>query len=570
MKARCRGRGGAHWTLAAEAQPKSPLASHGRLRLLAVLPLLALGVGAGSGAELEGGAAPAAQAIRVEATRAPRDGAWPLPLAGHWNTLPTYAFDPSYQMRLIAAGHHLLPAFWLQPPAPREAAVERRYFEGPIQQAAQQRLPLSFLSTQWESRLLEPPYAQLPPDQNPCVVGPDGEIRLRLSPVGPKEAWYRAGKEWTSTKILRELQEWYPDPPLVLFVSNNEAPRGERGEDRRAPATPMPGEGFPARYRSLIQGMRDGLVNAHWKERARFVGYGIEPAPAYLGRWGGWRKEHGYIPGGLLNPGVGVWDGGSASYYTHNWQEITDFRVWSPQIEAMNWIPFLERETYVHDPDWWQEISTWDGDWPGRSKRDFYVRHGQAFSPERYAGMVQFGMWLVQPRLVREFRLYKEHRKDQEAYFRAILAAVDRVYANPVLSEFWRGGRLVPNPAHPHPYATDLPPAIEALPRWFLLDTNLDPERPWALRTEIPVFSLVRELGAPPQRRWLLYAHAPLGPRANVRIRIPGYGPVAVDVPVGGSFHLVDEGHSTVTRVADGSRANHNPRTMLSIPHLVR
>jgi len=203
-------------------------------------------------------------------------------------------------MRLIRDGHHLLPAFWLQTPE----AIDLRYFETWFQEAARQHLPLSFLSTQWDARLFEPAYAKLPPDQNPCIVGRLGQIRLRLSPVGPKEAWYRAGLEWTSTSVLRKLQEWYPDPPLVVFVSNNEAPRGQRTEDRRAASTPKPGEGFPERYRALIQGMRDGLVNLQWKARARFIGYGIDPAPAYLGRWEGWQQERGYAPGAPSNPDV--------------------------------------------------------------------------------------------------------------------------------------------------------------------------------------------------------------------------------------------------------------------------
>ena len=504
--------------------------------------LLVFSAGAVSCAYAEAGDAPIAEAIRLEATRAPREGDWPLPLASHWNTEPAYAFDPNYQMQLIHAGHHLFPAFWLD--TPEEATL--RYFEAPFRDAAREHLPLSFLSTQWDARLFEPRYAKLPSDQNPCVVAPDGKIRLRLSPVGPVNAWYRAGKEWTSTAVLRQLQEWYPDPPVVLFISNNEAPRAARAEDRRAAATPKPDDGFPERYRSLIQGMRDGLVNPQWRERALFVGYGIDPAPAYLGRWWGWSDERGSPP---LDNSMGVWDGGSASYYTDDWREITDYQVWSPQIEAMNWAAFAERRPYK----WW-EISTWDGDRPGKSKRDFYRKLGQNFSPERYAGMVQFGMWLLRPRVVREFRLFEQRREEHEAYFMAVVAAVDRVHADPVLREFWNGGRLVLNRAHEHPYQAKLPAEIQSVPRWYLLDTNLDPARPWELLTEIPVFSLALELGSPPRRRWLVYAHAPLGPRMNVQIRIPGYEMVQVDVPVGGSFHLVDEGERTVRRVGTGGQ----------------
>ena len=30
------------------------------------------------------------------------------------------------------------------------------------------------------------------------------------------------GRVWTDNLFLKKIQEWYPDPPLVLFISNNE------------------------------------------------------------------------------------------------------------------------------------------------------------------------------------------------------------------------------------------------------------------------------------------------------------------------------------------------------------
>ena len=63
----------------------------------------------------------------------------------------------------------------------------------------------------------------------------------------------------------------------------------------------------------------------------------------------------------------------------------------------------------------------------------------------RYEGLVQFGMWLLRPRVVREFRGWLETVEYAGAYFDAILDAVDRVYANAVLRKFWRRGDLVPN-----------------------------------------------------------------------------------------------------------------------------
>ena len=41
--------------------------------------------------------------------------------------------------------------------------------------------------------------------------------------------------------------------------------------------------------------------------------------------------------------------------------------------------------------------------------------------------------------------------------------------------------------AHRHPYQKDVPKEYHDSDRWFLLDTNLDPPRPWDMHTNIPV-----------------------------------------------------------------------------------
>ena len=74
-----------------------------------------------------------------------------------------------------------------------------------------------------------------------------------------------------------------------------------------------------------------------------------------------------------------------------------------------------------------------------------------------------------------------------------------------------------------------------------LLDTDLDPPRPWALETNIPVFSLALVKGPEGSRQWLVYAHSPLKDRKAVKITLPGCGKITVDVPRAGSFFVVGE-----------------------------
>ena len=494
------------------------------------------------------------EAISVEASR-PNDGmvGRPLPLASHWNTgLGTDGFDPQYQMQMIERGHYLLP--WFHFPAADQQSWNH-YYEAPIKKAAELRLPIALVGTQWEHLLTDDKaYFDLPPAKNPNVIGSHGKVRREVDPLAPIDPWREVGKVWTSSPMMEKLQAWYPNPPLVLLVSNNEHaklswPKAEeskryldlygKGRDDNFKRKIFAHE-WITRYRALQQGMREGLTNSNWKRNVIFVGYDAF-GPPHLARMRHWKTHSLYVPR-RIDPSPLSWDGGSPSYYVHNWNASTDYTVWSPQIEAMNWV-FMLREAYTLNPHFWFEISTWDGHQPSQpnDKRRTYATRGQTFSPARYGGMVQFGMWLLRPRVVREFRGWLETRTEQGPYFLPIVQAVDRVHTNPTLRAFWRNGALVANPAHRHPYQMNMPKEYADVDRWFLLDTNLDPWRPWGLHTQLPVFSLALVVGEKPTREWLIYAYAPLGPKPNVKVTIPDFAPVTIDVPQSGGFYRVEE-----------------------------
>jgi hypothetical protein len=86
-----------------------------------------------------------------------------------------------------------------------------------------------------------------------------------------------------------------------------------------------------------------------------------------------------------------------------------------------------------------------------------------------------------------------------------------------------------------------VPAELAKQDRWFLLDTNLDPPRPWTHTTNLPVFNLALVRGESGRREWLVYAHSPLMNRDKVGITIPGFRAITIDVPRRGAFHLVSE-----------------------------
>lgn len=510
---------------------------------------------------------PAPQAIRAEALRAPDDPLGrPLPLASHWNrgTNPPHdTFDPAFQIGLIEQGHYVLP--FLQTPDPTAPAGKKlsvEYYEGPLKKLAQWGLPLSLVSTQWESLLTsDKAYFGLPAETNPNVIALDGKVQPEVDPMGPVEPWREVGKRWTSSPGMQQLLALYPAPPLVVFVSNNEhtklrwtkAEESKRFVDHYGKnksdsfKRQVIGDGWIERYGALLAGMREGFANSAWSSAARFIGYDAFGPPPFA-RWYGWRQYSLEVPG-RIDWAPLVWDGGSPSFYVNNWNPSTDYTVWSPQIESMNWV-FMQQKTAQINKRFWFEISTWDGNVKQpNDKRAFYASKGQAYNPERYAAMVRFGMWLLMPRVVREFRGWTELRSQQGAYFLSVVDAVDEVHNDPVLRRFWRKGSLVPNRKHTHPYQVDVPDEYKDEDRWFLLDTNLDPARPWKLDTELPVFALAITMGKAGAREWLVYAHAPLGLRQNVEVTVPDYGSIKIDVPTRGAFYLLNEQTVKITPV---------------------
>lgn len=508
----------------------------------------------------------------------------PLPLASHWNVGTVKGtFEPGHQIELIQRGSHILP--WCAWPrgdadSPKQRDRFMAYYGPLVGLCRTLKLPISMRATQWEAMLVRKDYRTGPIERWAGVLTPEGTRMPKLSPFGPIGPWKDPGKFYVATPGMKKLQEMYPDPPLVLWVSNNEAPDLRwhqmrfskryqdtygKGRDDQFKRTVV-AKGWMERYGVMFQAMRKELVSKVWKANVRFIGYGAF-GPSHFGRWSGW-KQYSLITDRWTSPNWHIWDGGSPSYYTHNWCPNRDHTVWSTQVQSMNWIFQLEEARKVN-PNFWFEISTWDGNevkaWlkglqakdPKRIDKELlakskalqYLRDGQDYPPERTLGWVQFGMWLLRPRAVREFRGHATPLESVKEYWLQTVKAVDRVHNNGTLAEFWRFGRLVHNTAHRHPYQADIPAKYRKIHRWFLLDTNLDPPRPWTLKTNLPVFSMALVRGEKGARRWLLYAHSPLADRKGVQVTIDDYRKVTVDVPRAGAFYLIEERNGKVAPV---------------------
>ena len=517
----------------------------------------------------------AVRVIREEALRknSSPDGR-PLPLAAHWHR----RYCPlSYQIEQISRGHHLLP--WLPTPVPQRDG--NRAFEGNedgLRQLRKWKLPFALITGgQWEATLYDHQqrWRSLPPEKSPLVVpvepirGKDGKIKptaKQLSPFGAIEPWREIGKVWMGSPGMKAIQQAYPDPPMVLIVSNNEAHdlrwhevedeskryldkygKGRDGEFKRK----VVAEGWIERYQAMLDAMRGSLIEDDWKKKSRFVAYNAM-GPNHIGRWDAW-KTYSLITKDYVDPGPIIWDGAIPAYYDNHWQpQKSIWGAWSCQTEAMN-MALLKEEALRIKPEFWHEVIFWDGNLPGKDNDRYqsYTEMGFPPSPQRYRGWVQYGMWLLTPRVAREWRSSADKRKRWEAYFNAIVGAVDLVHTDKVLTRFWRKGELVQPAINSHPFQSNVPQWLEDRNRWYHLRTSLDPEYPLKLDSVLPVFTLARVIGEKPNRQWLLYGHAPKGDKKHVEVEIPGHKKVTVDVSLSGSFYQILEEDGVVKPVGD-------------------
>ena len=517
----------------------------------------------------------AARHVRVESTRQPSDGhGRPLPVAGVFSIERTgqeaTRLIPSYQIDLIQDGHRLLPAFFLA----QQDFVTYAWDAGELAALAWVRdngLPMCFITTQFERVFYEAArYSGAAFANNPIVYDLE-QVRdaFLVDPLGPLTAWTSLGADWhgLSSIVDEGIETLYPNPPHVIIYSNNEGGRhywvnandsyrydalygqGSTEDQKRK----RYGDGWSERYTEFFDAFR-GQCAAGWDD-VRFVGYNAG-ALSYIGRWSGWPYE-----GSSLHSGTGetfrldwnheAWDGASPQDYLDHFRVISDFQMYSVQVEAQNNKAAID-EAQATDPDYWNEVIVWDGYQAASTpnKREWWATLDppQTFTPTRYGGLVQFCMWLSRPRVVREFRNTDDTQEDVGFdWFATVVAAVDVVHTNPTLRRFWRHGTIVLNPAQSHPFATDIPSDIEALDRWWMLTADVNDAQPWTLAQEIKVFAIAHVIGSAPTRQWLVYAHSPRQARTGVVITVPGYGNITVDVAVAGSFYVVDEATETVT-----------------------
>ncbi len=527
----------------------------------------------------------------------------PLPFAANWedghnNRLK--GFNPGWQMDMVEKGHHILLKFtynvnyadWFI------NTYLEDYFEDPIRKAAKYDIPIVLGTTQPEAILSDNngPWLSLPPDSNPNLVDTNGIVHGVVSPCGPVEPWETVGECWVNTSLLAGLgftprgwwndpllsrfQNWYPDPPFVIWLSNNEASDmdcGDIDEDYRfrdaysgdpdydnwqfrneiiggntdltnpGAGGYETGHGYIPRYNAMFDGMRTQLDE--WSDKIKFVGY--ENNLRVFARWTGWVE---YIPApipGRFSTIPHIWDGTSPAYYVNEWQGNWDFTGYAPQLEAMN-LPFQEDYYKSVNPEFWWEISTWfDPEFI-----DSFKSVGQVVNSERYEGYIKWSMWLTRPRAVRDFKYSTDTLEDSWQWYEPIVDAVDEVHLNPILERLWKYSEpvLLTNIPHPWRDRDEFWPELfyngNERMRWYQLSNDItytpNTSDDWGSMHDriYEVWIMANVMGTSPNREWLVFAYTPLVVEMDVEADLPEYGNITITAKRGGTYYLVRESDS--------------------------
>lgn len=533
----------------------------------------------------------------------------PLPLTASW--VPGGMFGMKSLVQMIRDGHHVLPTirdpkfgavyhYLLQnnegPPTPDSHHLgSLARLEPEFQYLREHDLPFAMMGNNWAAGVtgLEKQYQREANKHNRREFSPEESARLMVekdgdivsgswklaSPFAPDDAWARFGRWWGGNPAIQWIQDVYPDPPMVVWLNNNEGGemrlkhlnrsvrfRREYGDEdlSKDEKQQILHAAYDRKYEVLFDTVRDALIEPAWKKNSRFVAYNAWP-----------RSVKGRTEERNHRSEWKRYDGAMPEFYLNDWQigrGKTDYNYWSPQTEGLR-IQSSQDVIFGLAPDYYFASIAWEGGPPAKRRSAINClatgMYGsgavQRWDFARYEGMVQFGLWAMRPRVMREFRYpVSKHDAYDKGAFMAVVDAVDRVWENEILAEFWRFGELVKSEKFRPPnkkvaeqlrfysrvdslLPVDVNPPRDEWPRIWHFKAHKRP--PVRLR----VLALALKLGEKPNRRWLIYAHAPLGAVEGPKVTLPDYGEVALKhVARSGSFFLFNEADGSLETVVRG------------------
>ena len=474
-----------------------------------------------------------AQSITAEALKAfSSSDENSLPLLSHWNA-DSNGMDPMYMIGRIEQGEHILVSWKLDPYYADTIGIS--YYEESIIKAAELQLPLVFVLPAPESALTQDDYYKnLSKEDNPNVIDENNNTLDKLSPFGPDERWNEVGNQWSTSDLMVELQGLYPDPPLVVFISEDEAAKLSWNEISTASRYSeyniansddnykriLLGGKWIEKYRQMQNGFKEGFTQDAWKNNVKFISNNNFSDD--FGKSSNWIDD-----ATVTNQYINLWplttDGSTIDFDLTGTKSDTTAN--SPHILANN-LSFMlkEAKSVNQNPNFAYQLNLDDA--------------SKITDSARYRGLTQFALWFLRPNFIRQ-KSSSTTLAELEPMFKEVVDSIELIHYNSQVAEFWKNGELVQNGDS---YLNEnIPVQYQNDPRWFLLDTDKNPAKPWSDSTNIKVWAFALVKGETPNREWLIYAQSPEGNISGVTIDIPGYGNVLVNSSVNGNFYETKE-----------------------------
>jgi hypothetical protein len=494
-------------------------------------------------------------------------------------------YNPDWQIRKLRAACHTIPTFTIStstlPTGVRSS--NEVYYEPLWTYAKNNKIPVNFIGGNLLDMFKFEPWASMT-GNHPFVETTGGTIhREWLSPWNNNSSgWLEIGK-LLGTFLTNEFASDYPDVPSIYISDLNSSglatPSGARLD-----------EAFPSYLTS-------GNNDSQFFERQKWDGYRLRRALITRGvkrtcpKWADKIKifTHaqmgnefcvtGSVPNGMefrfpWSSPSGTLDfyGFNASVHVGCIPSGTSYNVnsiRSPQVEACNVRYAYEEFSRSNDKGF-------------KTETQFYNGKTESITPEQWLGAVRCVLWIM--RSERNKVMVPEGQTVSDTYItqvKPVVDAIEEVWDNNILIDFWRSGTLVRNTwsrsfddfpainsgdtqtASGHPYYWEnVAPAEEKDPgrRWYLqhVPTNNrlvawntvggSDARGWdnwkndtAHTGIIGVYAIALKKA----NDYLIYAHSPDSAQTGVQIQIcpTGYDPVfsiTVDVPVSGKFWTYD------------------------------
>ena len=439
----------------------------------------------------------------------------PLPLVANWNVgIPEYSdgLDPMYMINRLANGEHIVPTWKLDPYY--NDTIGLSYYEESIKKAAELGLPLVFILPSPESALIKDDvYFSMDKSNNPNVITPDGTVLPKLSPFGPNSLWNEVGGQWSTTSLMAQLQAWYPNPPLVLFIDEDSSTKllwSELSSSSRY-QTQYPQDGtdefkrtlvnaqWVEKYRQLHKGFRDGFTNNNWKQNAKFISRNL--LAVNMGATSEWQKS-----------------ATTTHLHANIWPLTADGLTVDVALDGnkalLNNLPFMLDEAKSINPDFVTQLSI--------------DAHQNIVDADKYRGYTQFALWFLRPSIIRQTP-NKSTKDEINPLFQQVVDSVELVNGSDILADFWKNGKLVKT--GDSNYNLNIPTEYQSVPREFLLKTNANST----------VWAFALEKGVAPNREWLVYVQSPEGNLSDVPVSVPDVGDILVDSSKRGNFYSMNE-----------------------------